>query len=1595
MDVEEVVVYEYEVKGRFSGWSQPKDDPRWTTESGHELSGGPQSLRLTSRWNWANQWSIGNWVYDNNLQGRFDKDKGKCRRRNWTRFKIRKSGRRVNRSGKHEELEIFENEYFNVYVWEKATIESQGRHTWTDIEGKQTNLKHKEPSLYDHWRWTNSWTISTGVSTDRDGWTYAVGWFEVPEGFSKNRGPLSRVRRRKWIRRRQHTQTQDFDETELFNQQCIFLARDRFGAFQQNLESLVYNKMTADVDVLQMILSVWGPTVPAEVRDIKFTLQKAFEDAELELQHQLDLIAKTSVDPEKAVQLVEQINFVTRHPQSQTNICKWISSYIMEPIKATFALGEEYSQLKYMKRRFASYRRRIQQLDSSWNFVLPKSWNVPYRCALEFCEITVFQLDELFRSGSVTDPVAIIAVLRELQDFEEELSKSLIDDQQDILPEELRKNLPRFEGIFIQAMEENLTCYVELELQSAKDYLRAFKIEQREMFTDMRSPLNNEKGPLPSALGLLDQIKKGIRHCISITRGKTLLFLLQSYLGVLTTYGDDVVSSASIVVNALKSSKPPKPREYACIAAIFISRLVDCAKFISESLPNLEDVAKKALHRSLRDSFVTQHQATTFSIIGAETQNQVYEILPSRFFVAGNYLISKWKRGGNKAAFRQIQEAINEDWLDICLSFQRQIGNVRLNGVLKHSLDIFCKNLISYILQLRCNSKGGRVVLEQVSLLKENFEKTTGLVLKKISLTRTFSRCLERAFSKPLAVCACITAEDPRELTMQFLTTIHTLDDIDCKLEDILELRRIDQGTRETCMKLFNMRREEFEAIAAAAPKIDQFESAPSPIFIPSEPDITSKLGLTPPAQIHEVDLDFSSDSEDEEPATSEPDHNAEPVINQPIVTVVENDSSSDEEEEVHSQVQPSEPKNLFASDPKGTSELNPFGTTSASSEPKTAAPNPFSETKPSPNPFVSNSDPKPNPFASDTTTKPIPFASDSTSTNPFGSDPTPDPPRTNPFGASDISNKNSFASSDPKPSSNPFGAPSTTSQSVTELQSSTNPFGSATSATQPQTSTNPFGSTQTSSSTNPFGTSQASTNPLGASQTSTNPFGSSDREPAAKPNPFKKETSNDSASKNPFAASEPANNPFATSENTLSNNQPSNPFASSRPAPNPFYSPVNEPKEAPSSPALPEILFQGWLHKQQLIKKKWQKRWCKLRREAEIRFYEFESDESTNIKLNLADVKSIRTVSDRLAEFHLITNNRDWIFRADSVEERKQWVMLVQYAQENVGITKAKEIEPNVVPAPPKLEDKTSQVLSIKADSNDSLLKKDIYGLISENAEESSEEDGFAVFPAPDTVKVTGRVGFNSAMNGTYKRGDHIHDGRVYYQHEKHKFVIRWFAKKKMWIFDWRGLNNDNVCAAAGLDDVSNPTLVTHDWRVFDGKTKKWHRDAMLTVKELSSGKIVSHAADDPQSEQWEDADDISVEEAPVIPNRLSQQEAEKRDSILDGTDGDEDQIDVAQMLEEMGICDLSLDEDEEEVDEEIDIDMLLSGVAEDASKKEVHPEPQKLVSTKMEIKENTSNVADVIDDIRIEDLLAMDIGVSDDDEEIDIEELLRNSEC
>ena len=66
----------------------------------------------------------------------------------------------------------------------------------------------------------------------------------------------------------------------------------------------------------------------------------------------------------------------------------FVCLFEMNPMISIFAQGQPYSGIKYVNRRFAEFRRRMKVLDSSLQFVLPKQWWIPYRCAAEFCEIS-------------------------------------------------------------------------------------------------------------------------------------------------------------------------------------------------------------------------------------------------------------------------------------------------------------------------------------------------------------------------------------------------------------------------------------------------------------------------------------------------------------------------------------------------------------------------------------------------------------------------------------------------------------------------------------------------------------------------------------------------------------------------------------------------------------------------------------------------------------------------------------------------------------------------------------------------------------------------------------------------------------------------------------------------------------------------------------------------------------------------------------------------------------------------------------------------------------------------------------------------------
>jgi len=87
----------------------------------------------------------------------------------------------------------------------------------------------------------------------------------------------------------------------------------------------------------------------------------------------------------------------------------------------------------------------------------------------------------------------------------------------------------------------------------------------------------------------------------------------------------------------------------------------------------------------------------------------------------------------------------------------------------------------------------------------------------------------------------------------------------------------------------------------------------------------------------------------------------------------------------------------------------------------------------------------------------------------------------------------------------------------------------------------------------------------------------------------------------------------------------------------------------------------------------------------------------------------------------------------------------------------------------------------------------------------------------APNELVVSGRVGYNSSMNGSYKLGKFLHEGRVFYKHVSRNWVVRWYERRKQWLFDCNGLSHKPMSNAQAIEDVNDPTKVTTVWSVWD----------------------------------------------------------------------------------------------------------------------------------------------------------------------------------
>jgi len=97
--------------------------------------------------------------------------------------------------------------------------------------------------------------------------------------------------------------------------------------------------------------------------------------------------------------------------------------------------------------------------------------------------------------------------------------------------------------------------------------------------------------------------------------------------------------------------------------------------------------------------------------------------------------------------------------------------------------------------------------------------------------------------------------------------------------------------------------------------------------------------------------------------------------------------------------------------------------------------------------------------------------------------------------------------------------------------------------------------------------------------------------------------------------------------------------------------------------------------------------------------------------------------------------------------------------------------------------------------------------------------------------ILVSGRRGFNEEMNGCYEQVEDFYQGKTCYVHVESDWCIYWSRAVERWVFDCRGMLNDQKACAISDEDVPSPHLVSGDWVVYNGSSG-WAQDPHVKIR-------------------------------------------------------------------------------------------------------------------------------------------------------------------
>ncbi|KAI0075132.1 hypothetical protein K474DRAFT_1691959 [Panus rudis PR-1116 ss-1] len=392
----------------------------------------------------------------------------------------------------------------------------------------------------------------------------------------------------------------------------------------------------------------------------------------------------------------------------------------LKEYRRIFRATDEAGQLDNISRRFAWFRRLLQNHENEMGRVFPAEWKAVWHLTAKFAEITRDDMTVLLsKAGSKLSVKQLLDTLQEVSEFESSIARRYATPFLDILREAQSGSASRPAKAITTAFEPHMGVFIDAQDKALSDMLSQYRGTKSRSSLEATVPTSGDDSStpvlvLPSSTELFYFYAQTLDQCAKMFTGQPLFDLCALFKKWLRIYAEDVLVASMKKPNGTMPRRSIETRfdgtevRNACT-------LINTADYCHYTAQELEQKISEKIDPEFKEKVSLQEECDLFvSVVSSAIQ-----VLAREFETACEPALNNMRR---------------TTWSNLSL----------VSGQ-----SAYVDELVQAMEQV---SEMVKPLIEQKKYLRNYFDKVSGMVLAKFTTSLVKSRPLKEIGAEQLLI---------------------------------------------------------------------------------------------------------------------------------------------------------------------------------------------------------------------------------------------------------------------------------------------------------------------------------------------------------------------------------------------------------------------------------------------------------------------------------------------------------------------------------------------------------------------------------------------------------------------------------------------------------------------------------------------------------------------------------------------------------------------------------------------------------------------------------------------------------------------------